>query len=138
MDDSAFDIEEGLASTRRQLDDINRQAQQNRERAQALATDVETIVESVRSPRGEVTVRAKVGGRLAGLEFGPAAEALELPALAQLTLDTIARAQHRAMVALAERSGELFGAESDIAASLRSDAEHGYPSAEAGDQPSWT
>ncbi|MCI1017493.1 YbaB/EbfC family nucleoid-associated protein [Microbacterium sp. C5A9] len=128
MDDSTFGIDEGFAAARKQLDDINRQAQQNQARAQALATDVDTLVESVRSPRGEVTVRAKVGGRLAGLEFGPAAEGLALPALAQLTLETIAAAQHRAMAALADRSAELFGAESDIAASIRSDADRGYPS----------
>jgi len=125
--DDTFGIDEGFAAARRQLDDINRQAQQNRERAQALAADVESITESVRSPRGEVTVRARVGGKLAGLDFGPAAEGLALPVLAQLTLETIAQAQHKAMSVLADRSAELFGAESDIATSLKSDARRGYP-----------
>ena len=128
MSDNTFGIDEGFAAARKQLDDINRQAQQNQARAQALATDVETLVESARSPRGEVTVRAKVGGKLAGLEFGPAAEALTLQALAQVTLETIAQAQHNAMSTLADRSAELFGEDSDIATSLKSDARRGYPS----------
>ena len=128
MSDNTFGIDQGFAAARTQLDDINRQAQQNQARAQALATDVETLVESARSPRGEVTVRAKVGGKLAGLEFGPSAEALTLQALAQVTLETIAQAQHNAMSTLADRSAELFGEESDIATSLKSDARRGYPS----------
>ncbi|PKI92289.1 hypothetical protein CW368_05550 [Actinomycetales bacterium SN12] len=134
MDESA--IEEGFAAARRQLDDVTRQAQENRARANALAADVENIVESVRSPRGEVTVRAHVGGRLAGLEFGSGAEELGLDALARVTLTTIAQAQHKAMTALAERGADLFGEQSDIAASLRSDADRGYPAEPTG--PSWT
>ena len=128
MNQNDLGSDEGFAEARRRLDGINQRAQQNRQRAQALADDVESIVESVRSPRGEVTVRARVGGKLAGLEYGPAAEDLTLGTLAQLTLDTIARAQHRAMAALAERGAEVFGADSDIATSLRTDADRGYPS----------
>ncbi len=138
MADNGFDIDEGFAAARRQLDDINRQAQQNRERANALASDVDTIVESVRSGRGEVVVRARVGGKLAGLEFGPSAEDLDLPSLARITLETIAQAQHKAMTALADRSAELFGEESDIATSIRTDAERAYPAPGAGSAGSWT
>ncbi|MEV8251826.1 hypothetical protein AB0O87_13000 [Microbacterium sp. NPDC076768] len=127
MNDDTFGIDEGFAAARNLLDNVNRQAQQNRERAQALTTDVESIVESVRSPRGEVIVRAKVGGTLVGLDFGPASEGIALPVLARITLETIAEAQHKAMSTLAERSAELFGADSDIAMNLKSDAQHGYP-----------
>ena len=139
MTDFNVDAEEGIAAAQRQLQEASRQAQQNRDRAQQLSADVEQLTGTARSPRGEVTVRARVGGRIDDIVFTESAGDLTLQDLARLTVKTIANAQHDAMSSLAERGAELFGAESDVAASLRSDAERGFPAAEPGtDGLSWT
>lgn len=127
MEDNDFGIDEAFAKARRQLDDIALRAQQNRARAQEMKEATETTVGTARSPHGEVTVTARVGGRLASLEFAPSAEQLALPALARITLETIAQAQHAAMAALADHSAEVFGADSEITAGLRADADRSYP-----------
>ncbi|MDR2320968.1 MAG: YbaB/EbfC family nucleoid-associated protein [Microbacterium sp.] len=127
MPDSDFDAEDGIAAAQRQLQEAAQQAQQNRDRAQQLSADVERLTGTARSRRGEVTVRARVGGRIDDITFAESADDLTLQALARLTVQTIANAQHDAMSSLAERGAELFGAESDIAASLRSDADRGFP-----------
>lgn len=128
MTDPFSGLDLGFEDARRQLDDIVKQARENQARAHALASDVETLTAEARSPRGEVTVRAGVGGRVDAIVFGAGAESLDLIALGRLTVQTIAQAQHAAMARLADRSDELFGAESDIAQSMRRDADQGYPS----------
>lgn len=127
MEQNDFGLEEAFARARGQLEDVARRAQQNRIRAQEMKEATESIVATARSPRGDVTVRARVGGRIESLEFADSAEQLALAALARITLETIAQAQQGAMKALADRGEELFGEDSDIVAGLRADAERGYP-----------
>ncbi|GAA3937875.1 YbaB/EbfC family nucleoid-associated protein [Microbacterium soli] len=127
MDENAYDFDANFADARRKLAELNERARQNTQRASALAEDANSIVATARSARGEVTVRAHVGGRLADLSFGDAADELSLDALGRLTLETITRAQREAMTLLAERGAELFGPESDIARGMASDAERSYP-----------
>lgn len=127
MEHNTHDFDEGFAEARRKLGELNERARQNTQRATALADDVDSIVGTARSARGEVTVRAHVGGRLADITFGAAADELSLDALGRLTLDTIATAQRDAMSMLAGRSAQLFGAESDIARSMASDADRSFP-----------
>ncbi|WP_103208904.1 hypothetical protein [Microbacterium testaceum] len=127
MTDPFTGMDAGFDNARRQLLEIRAKAQNNKLRADALADDVDAISEEVRSARGEVVVRAGVGGRVRLITFGPEAERLSLDALGHLTTQTIAEAQHAAMARLADRSAELFGPESDIALSMRRDADRGYP-----------
>lgn len=127
MTDPFTGMDAGFDDARRQLQEIRAKAQNNKLRAEALAEDVDAISEEVRSARGEVRVRAGVGGRVRLIAFGAEAEHLSLDALGHLTNRTIAEAQHAAMARLADRGAELFGAESDIALSLRRDADRGYP-----------
>jgi len=127
MTDPFIGMDAGFDDARRQLQEIRAKAQNNKLRADALADDVDAISEEVRSARGAVIVRAGVGGRVRLITFGPEAERLSLDALGHLTTQTIAEAQHAAMARLADRGAELFGPESDIALSLRRDADRGYP-----------
>lgn len=127
-----YDFDEGFAEARRKLAELNQRARQNTQLASALAGDAESIIATARSARGEVTVAAHVGGRLASLTFGEAADDLSLDALGRLTMEIIAKAQREAMIMLAGRGAELFGAESDIAQSMASDAERSFPNTSAG------
>lgn len=127
MTDPFIGTDAGFEDARRQLQEIRVKAQNNKLRADALSEDVESIMEEARSARGEVTVRAGVGGRVRLITFGAEAERLTLDALGHLTTQTIAEAQHAAMTRLADRGAELFGAESDIALSMRRDGDRGYP-----------
>ncbi|MDQ1128822.1 hypothetical protein [Microbacterium sp. SORGH_AS_0888] len=127
MTDPFIGMDAGFEDARRQLQEIRSQAQNNKLRADALADDADSITAEARSAHGEVTVRAGVGGRVRLISFGVEAERLPLDALGHLTTQTVAEAQHSAMVRLADRGAELFGAESDIALSLRRDADRGYP-----------
>lgn len=128
-----YDFDEGFAEARRKLAELNQRARQNTQLASALAGDAESIIATARSARGEVTVAAHVGGRLASLTFGEAADDLSLDALGRLTMEIIAKAQREAMIMLAGRgAGRLFGAESDIAQSMASDAERSFPNTSAG------
>lgn len=129
MTDPFAGMDAGFEDARRQLSEIRAKAHDNKRRANALADDVDAITAEAQSPRGEVVVEAGVGGRLRAVTFGPAAQNLALDALGVLTLQTIADAQHAAMAQLADRGAELFGAESDIAVSMRRDADQGYPRA---------
>jgi len=126
MTDSFTGMDAGFENARRQLQEIRAKARNNKARADALADEVDSITAEARSARGEVTVRAGVGGRVRLISFGFEAERLTLHALGHLTTQTIAEAQHAAMARLADRGAELFGVESDIALSLRRDADRGY------------
>lgn len=127
MTDPFIGMDAGFEDARRRLSEIRARAHDNTARAHALADDVHEITAEARSPRGEVTVRAGVGGRVQDVSFAAEAARLDLDALGRLTTETIADAQHAAMSRLADRGAELFGTESDIAASLRRDADTGYP-----------
>lgn len=129
MEHNEHDFDEGFAQARSKLAELNERARRNTQRATALADDAESIVATARSARGEVTVKAHVGGRLADLAFGEAADELSLDALGRVTMETIARAQREAMAILAGRGAELFGPDSDIAKSMASDAERSFPNA---------
>lgn len=127
MNPEDFATDAGFEAARAQLDEAVRQARENETRAAALAHDVDSLTGTAHSRGHEVTVVARPGGRLVSIEFGPAADRIDRGALARLTMQTTAAAQHAAMSALADRGAELFGDESDIARSLRSDADGGYP-----------
>lgn len=129
MTDPFAAADAGFADARRQLDDILARARDNQARAQALADNAHALTADARSPRGEVTVRAGVGGRVDSITFGDSAERMSLDALGRLIVQTIANAQHAAMARLADRGAELFGADSDIAQGMQRDAEQGYPQA---------
>lgn len=129
MADPTADLDASFEDARRRLDDIVADADRNRERARTLAEQSRTITADVRSPRGEVVVRAGVGGRIDAITFGPGAESLGLDTLARLTVHTIADAQHAAMRRLAEQGAAQFGTDSDIARGLYRDADTGYPPA---------
>ncbi|WP_261166945.1 YbaB/EbfC family nucleoid-associated protein [Microbacterium sp. Marseille-Q6965] len=127
MDQTDDAIGSSFETARARLDEIVRRAEQNRQRAHALADDVRQVTAEARSTGGEVVVRAGVGGRVETIEFGDEAEEMTLDDLAQLTVRTVAEAQHAAMATLAERAGRVFGGDSEIAERMRRDADSAYP-----------
>ncbi|RLP82941.1 hypothetical protein D9V34_06750 [Mycetocola lacteus] len=114
-------------AARAELQAISAQADANAQGAAALADDARTLQASVRSPRGEVTVTARVGGAISAVQFADAALSLRPAELSRLVETTIAQAQFQAAQRFADRAAEAFGTDSEIAAQLRADALAAFP-----------
>lgn len=123
----SFDPIEAMADAEKRLEHIRSQARANAERGRALSRAVETVRKTVSSPRKEVAVTAGVGGKIDQVRFGQAAQDLDLNTLSNLTTQTIRNAQHAAMEELAQQTKDLFGADSEVAAQAREDAERAFP-----------
>jgi len=110
------------------IEAIAAQARANTVHASRIADDVRTATATARSPRGEISVVSRVGGVIASVEYSDAAFDLAPGALARITVETIARAQHAASVQFADRASDELGADSALADGLRADAERAFPS----------
>lgn len=104
------------------------EARDNTSRAERVADDARSAQATSRSPRGELTVTSRAGGVVTGIQFTEAALELSPQALAQLTVTTIAQAQHAAAMRFAETAAGEFGSDSAIANTLKADAERAFPS----------
>ncbi len=114
------------------LEKIVAEARANTVRAERVSDDARTVQATARSPRGELTVTSRAGGVVTAIQFTDDALELEPQALAQLTVATIAQAQHAAAVRFAQAAAGEFGTDSPIADSLRADAEQAFPSPGSG------
>lgn len=121
--------EDALAAfedARARLDELVAEARDRSVRASRVAEGALQTA-TARSPRGEVTVTAQAGGVIRRLDFSDAGFDLAPDALARLTVQTIAQAQHAAAQRFAESASRELGADSPIAAQLRADAERAFP-----------
>lgn len=116
-----------FAAAEARLSAIVAESRANRDQATQFAAEAKTTTATARSPRGEVSVTARVGGTITAVQFGDAAMRLTPAALAALTTKTIAAAQHDAAQAFANQAAYQFGANSPIAAQYRADAERAFP-----------
>jgi DNA-binding protein YbaB len=100
------------------------------QRTLQLSAALEAAEITVRSPKGEVTVRVNSAGGLADLRFHPESDRLSRDDLARLVLTTSRQAQAK----LAERVGELtasmYGAGSGTAAFVSEVYASRYPQPE--------
>ncbi|QCB94234.1 YbaB/EbfC family nucleoid-associated protein [Cellulomonas shaoxiangyii] len=97
------------------------QAQENARRAEQVRDQFEQVRGRAASPHGEVRVTVETTGRMTALELADDALRLDARDLAALILETVATAQRQAAtesIALVEGT---FGAESGVAANLRSE-----------------
>src|SRR5690554_1239589 len=108
-------------AARARLQTIVAEARANTGRAERVADQVHQLEATARSPRGELTVTSRAGGIITGIQFTDAALALAPASLAQLTVTTIAYAQHAAAIKFTESAASEFGADSSMADQLRAD-----------------
>jgi len=110
------------------IDDFQARVDERTQQALRLSAELERAEVTLRSPRGEITVRVNSAGGLSDLRFHPESEALTRDELAALVLATSRRAQ----VKLAERVTELvagvYGADSGTTALVTEAYASRYPS----------
>lgn len=98
------------------------QAQERARSATQLRQQVEQLSAEARSPRREVRVRVDAQGRLLDLELSEAALDLGARALGALVVTTAAAAHQRAAEQVGLLAQEAFGADSELARQVASEA----------------
>jgi DNA-binding protein YbaB len=111
----------------RRIDGQVAQAAAHADQMQVLAEQISQISAEVSSPRGEVSLRVDVGGRLTDITFTSAALELSPRALSSLVLDAVSEGYRRASSASVDLATDALGPQSTTVAHLRDGVEANAP-----------
>jgi DNA-binding protein YbaB len=110
------------------IDDFQARVDERTQQALQLSAELEQAEVTLRSSRGEVTVRVNAAGGLSDLRFHPASDALPRDELAALALATSRRAQAKLAERVSELVAAVYGAGSGTAALVTEAYASRYPS----------